>query len=182
MQGKSDITEDTNVRNDAKAEQHRADDTCVDCHPQGGRKHKGWMIGLAIAGGLVLLASGLLIGRWSQPAMYNRLRAEQPFMGGQAGMMSKIDGHGFKKAGSMSGGLRNQTDGTEYTRLRGVVTEVSESQLTIAGNGTTKTINLNNATEYIGKGDKPATNDSVMVIGTDKDGTFTAAKVRVVNR
>ncbi len=127
-----------------------------------------------------LLFSGIMGGFWFMH--HWRQMAE-------IGLANKVEMHGQFAMGG--GGLRhfdggektfdNPTDGTSRTVLTGVVTQVSASGFTIAGNGTTKTITATSNTSYVGK-DKVAVNDSVMVRGTTNSNTFTADSVHIVNR
>jgi len=66
-------------------------------------------------------------------------------------------------------------------RLTGVVTQVNGGSFTIAGNGTTKSVTTNSTTTYDTTPKTVASNDSVIVTGTDTNGTFTAVSVRIIN-
>jgi Domain of unknown function (DUF5666) len=127
---------------------------------------------LAVVAGVVIVAVLCFSVGW-----FGHVRAErndvslQPFAVHEGGMGER----GFKDD------LMNPTDGTAATRLSGVVTQVNGNTFTIAGNGTTKTITTNNSTTYNTGSNKVTVNDSVLVAGTDSNGTFTASSVHVLN-
>jgi hypothetical protein len=64
-------------------------------------------------------------------------------------------------------------------RLTGVVTSVGDNTFTIAGSGSTNTVTTNGSTQYT-NGTKASVNDTVVVVGTTSNGTFTATRV-VIN-
>lgn len=66
------------------------------------------------------------------------------------------------------------------TRVSGVVTAVDGDTITVAGNGTTTRVTVNEHTSYVGD-DKPAkTNDTVMASGArQSDGSLLASVIRL---
>lgn len=126
---------------------------------------------IAIVGGLVILALGFMIGSLSG---YHFAARHQPID------TTALNNAGPFRAHDMRGGFNN-TDGTTTKRLSGVVTQVNGATFTIAGNGTTKTITTNDSTVFNTGSKKVSVNDSVLVTGTDANGTFTATNVHVQN-
>lgn len=121
--------------------------------------------------GVALLFVGFGIG-WLSNVRINR-HEERTLLAPMGQMMERHHG---------GGDLINPTDGTTSTRLTGVVTQASGDSFTIAGNGTTKTITTNSSTVYAPESQKAAVNDSVVVIGKDANGTFTASSVHILNK
>jgi len=133
-------------------------------------------IALLVVGGVVLVFGAFVAGRLSHIGFDHMRATAAPFAEKFAeGRMPAMRQH-------PQDGLTNPTDGTQYTRLNGVVTQVSGSSFTIAGNGTTKTITTDGDTDYNTTDKKVTVNDSVVVIGTDSNGTFTAKNVRLLNQ
>ncbi|MBU6389828.1 hypothetical protein KGQ71_04935 [Patescibacteria group bacterium] len=63
-------------------------------------------------------------------------------------------------------------------QLSGVVTAVNGNGFTIAGGGSSNTVQTNSSTQYY-ESQKPVVNDTVSVYGTTNNGTFTATEVVV---
>jgi hypothetical protein len=126
---------------------------------------------VAIIGGLIVLTLGFMLGSLSAYHLTARRQAIDTTILRNAGPY---------RAHDMRGGY-NSTDGSNVTHLSGVVTQVSGATFTIAGNGTTKTITTTDSTVFNTGSKKVSVNDSVMVTGTDSNGTFTAIDVRVQN-
>lgn len=131
----------------------------------------------AIVGGVVAIALLGYVAGWAGSHFYNVRH------GGvrTAGITIHEGGLGGMRGGFMHDDAANPTDGKAYTRLTGVVTQVNGTTFTIAGNGTTKTITTNDSTVFNTASKKVSVNDSVVVLGTDNNGTFTATDVRVTN-
>jgi hypothetical protein len=131
-----------------------------------------------VAGGLVILALGFGAGWLSRHESADRLIG--------SGFMHKADafegGRPMMKNHFIGGEDVNPTDGTEYSHLSGVVTQVNGDTFTIAGNGTTKTIKTNGDTSYNVTANKVSVNDSVIVKGSKSGDTFTATGVSILNR
>lgn len=98
-------------------------------------------------------------------------------MGG--GMMN--DGDGFR--GGMMGDGGGTANTTTSTRVMGVVTAVDGDTITVAGNGATTKVTVNNNTTYSGD-DKPARlNDTIMALGArDSSGNLLASAVRLARQ
>ena len=127
---------------------------------------------MIVCGAALLVLIGLAAGIWMHVDQA-RDRREAVI-----GMMGE---RGFMHMGPENRTAINPTDGTTVTRLTGVVTQVNGDSFTIAGNGTTKTIKTNADTSYSTADKKVSVNDSVIVTGTDSNGTFTATTVNIVN-
>ena len=84
-----------------------------------------------------------------------------------------VQKHGF---GPFGGGMASNNG---QTRTRGVVTSISGSSFTIAGNGSTTNVDTNSSTQYQ-NGNQVKQNDSVLVFGTNSKGTITATQI-VIN-
>lgn len=131
-----------------------------------------WLAGTALAAAVV----GLIVG-----AVVGSIRADHGRFGGP-----DFDNDRSGRSGRMlrgddtprGGMMRGTVDAS--TMVHGTVTEVGDTTMQVAGNGTVKTVTLNDKTTYGTK--KPAVNDSVMVRGTTSSDTFTATSVQVVNR
>jgi len=127
---------------------------------------------LVVCGAALLILVGLAAGVWMHVDRVNDRRDAV------IGMMGE---RGFKHVGPDIRTSVNPTDGSTITRLTGVVTQVNGDSFTIAGNGTTKTIKTTTDTNYNTADKKVSVNDSVVVKGTDSNGTFTATSVNIVN-
>lgn len=99
---------------------------------------------------------------------------------GDRNFTSQRSGNGTMQGGGMMGprgDFNDSTDSSGTTRLNGVVTAVDGSTITVAGNGTTTKVVVNDTTTYTGD-DKPAVvNDTIMVVGTKDGDTLTATRV-----
>lgn len=142
-------------------------------HTYQGNQRKWWLVG-ALGLGVVL---AFMLGMLVAGAKYmNYSRYGAPSFDGdrdeRAGMM--MEG---RRGGMMRGGVGGYD---ASTMAHGVVTAVSDSEMTVVGNGTSKKITLNSSTTY--GTNKPKVNDSVMVRGTTSGETFTATSVQVVNK
>jgi hypothetical protein len=84
-------------------------------------------------------------------------------------------GMGFERRGFVG-----QAISTNQVEVSGVVTAVNGQSFTIAGNGTTNTVQTNSSTEFTGA-TKVNVNDSVVAVGTTNNSTFTASQVVVNN-
>lgn len=93
-------------------------------------------------------------------------------------------GNMVKRSGLAGGfGLRRHGFGGQaardgQTRLNGVVTSVSGSGFTVAGHGSTTNVTTNSSTQYQG-GNQVKQNDSVIVRGSQSNGTITATEVAI---
>ena len=98
---------------------------------------------------------------------------------GTRGMMVQSDGASLRGGGMMGGrgGFDDSNTDTSTTRVSGVVTSVDGTTITVAGNGTTTKVVVNDSTTYIGDDKPAAVNDTIMVVGTKSGDTFTATRV-----
>ena len=82
--------------------------------------------------------------------------------------------------GSAGPGLmfKNNTNAATQDSIQGVVTNVNGNTLTIAGYGATNSVQTNSSTQYIG-GSTPLVDDTVIVIGTINNDTFTASQISI---
>lgn len=134
-------------------------------------------IAVLICGGAVLVLLGLGAGLWLHHDHMDGRRLSEV----KLGMMEEGGFTRGPRMGLEKGESINPTDGSTVSRLTGVVTQVGADSFTIAGNGTTKTIKTTATTDYNTTDKKVSVNDTVMVSGTDSNGTFTATAVRVMN-
>lgn len=132
---------------------------------------------------LALLWTAFSLGRHSQDRFDRDDRV-------RAGMMQ----NGSNSPRSMRGGMMDDdfngprgrfnngtgTNTTSSTRVSGVVTAVDSNTLTVAGNGTTTKVTVNDNTAYTGS-DKPAkVNDTIMAFGArDASNNLVASTVRL---
>jgi len=124
------------------------------------------IVAIVVAGGLFIM------GAVADHAMnFNRERGQAIMAGG-----------GFLRGGNDFGRrpAMGQTLNTNQVQISGVVTAVNGQSFTVAGNGSTNTVQTNSDTQYV-NGSKVSVNDSVMVVGTTNGGTFTAAQVAIYN-
>ena len=115
----------------------------------------------------------LIVGVSMAAFHLNTTRVQGGFMGGpqRSGMMRAPYG--------ARGGVRMMNGVTSNEqRLSGVVTTVNGTSYTIAGGGKSNTVQTDGNTRYVND-KKPAVNDSVTVLGTTNNGTFTASEVVV---
>lgn len=123
---------------------------------------------LLIAGGVVVgVIVVFMAGVALDHASLRRQRGE---------LLGQRFGTGIMHRGGRMGrqGVKNNEN-----RLRGVVTGVNGDSFTLAGNGATNTVTTNSSTQYT-NGSKVAVNDTVLVVGTTNNGTFTASRI-VIN-
>ena len=85
------------------------------------------------------------------------------------------DGDGDRRGGMM---MRGGYDSN--TMVHGVVSAVSDTEMTVVGNGVAKKVALPSSTTY--GANKPKVNDTVAVRGTTSGETFTATSVQIVNK
>ena len=133
-----------------------------------------WVIGGGIAlGVLVAFMLGAFISGARDMGMARFIgRDLDGDRDGRPGMIS--DRGGMRSGGMMRGGSYDSN-----TMVHGVVSAVSDSEMTIVGNGVSKKVTLTSSTTY--GNNKPKVNDSVMARGTTSGETFTATSVQVVN-
>jgi hypothetical protein len=87
---------------------------------------------------------------------------------------------GFREHGfMMGGGFGGNVTVNGQSRDEGVVTSVSGNNFTLAGHGATANVTTNSSTQYQG-GNTVKQNDTVVVYGTQSNGTLTATQV-VIN-
>lgn len=88
---------------------------------------------------------------------------------------SSMQGGGMMRG--PGGSFGDTSDSTNGTRVSGVVIAVDGSTITVAGNGTTTKVVVNDSTTYTGDDKPAAVNDTIMVVGTKSDDTITATRV-----
>lgn len=139
-------------------------------------KRRYWLAG-GVAAMVLTLLIGVLIG--------NVITIRRP--GGLT--LARFSGNeitapikGFSGGRGMAMGVPDveERNKANYQRIRGVVTAVSGDTFTVAGNGATNSVKTDSSTEYIG-GDSVKVNDTVLVLGTTSESTFTASKVYINN-
>ncbi len=131
---------------------------------------------------LALLCTAFMFGKQAA----DRFDRDDRF-GGQ--MMTQRQSGGYSARGGMMddgfgrgmrGGASSDTNSASSTRVMGVVTVVDGDVITVAGNGTTTKVTVNDNTTYTGD-DKPAkVNDTIMAVGArDSSDNLVAATVRL---
>ena len=133
-----------------------------------------WIIGGTLAGlaGIALIV-GVVWGVTHRGAMMNA-RFDDDQYGPRITDNRGFDRGGMGREGMMMGG-QGSTDSS--TRVFGVVTAVDGSTLTVAGNGTTKKVVINDSTQYYGAAQPVKVNDSVTITGATSGDTFTAGRI-----
>ncbi|MBX4188958.1 hypothetical protein KW792_02555 [Candidatus Saccharibacteria bacterium] len=131
---------------------------------------KGWLYG---AGAFFLLLIAFAMG--SAAAGHDRLQPGRTVLGGP---------HvGFERHMRTGGGQGLMESGTStsdgQSRTQGVVTSVNGSNFTIAAHGWTTNVTTNSSTKYQ-NGNQVKQNDSVIIFGTEANGTLTATQI-VIN-
>ena len=145
--------------------EEKTDNEVTNQHHYNHRRRAGMLIG-AVVFVLVIFGAGVAAGH-----LGSRLAMDRPGGFGPAGMSHQMRG-GFGGPDDSASQLANQS------RLVGVVTAVNGDVITIAGGGSTNTVTTNSTTQYT-NGSKAAVNDTVMVLGTTNNGTFTATQVTI---
>jgi hypothetical protein len=118
--------------------------------------HKPGMVLVLVVVIVVIFVAGLFIGHG----------------GGRYGM-NRVVSYRF---GGPGGGMMSAQFGANQDHIQGVVTNVNGSSLTIAGDGTTNTVQTTSSTQYIG-GNSAAVNDTVSVVGSISNSAFTATRI-----
>ena len=130
------------------------------------RSHKGWLFALA---GLVILfwafVIGAAAGRFYSGPLSFRERGE--FASRHMLTGDRLDG-GF-----------GSRIGTNHDRASGTVTAVSGSSFTLAGHGSSYSVQTDSTTNYEGS-NSVKVNDTVIAFGTTNNGVLTATQV-VIN-
>lgn len=123
-----------------------------------------WVLGTLVVVTLVIFTAGATRQLLSQR---DNSRADHNF------------GFGMDDRHMMRGGMMHDDLASDDSHVGGVVTNISGSTLTIAGNGTTKKVTVNDSTEYYGAAQPVKINDSVQIIGTTSNDTFTASRIMI---
>lgn len=92
------------------------------------------------------------------------------------------DNGGMSERGWIRGDLGDTDTNSDRTVVSGVVTAVDGSTLTVAGNGTTTKVVVNDDTTYRGSSKPAAINDTIRVVGTTSNDTVTATTVYLSRR
>lgn len=135
------------------------------------RQNNGWLAGLLalIAMALIFMA-GVSIADYHRGMVYKSGNiVSGPGLAGGFGERRFMMGGGFGSNGTVNGQSRDE----------GVVTSVSGNNFTLAGNGATTNVATNSSTQYQG-GNSVKQNDTVVVFGTESNGTLTATQI-VIN-
>ena len=132
-------------------------------------RNHGWLYGLV---GLIILLLVFMAGlgianhdRWGRNVNFVSKSSAMP-----------LERHGRFMMGD--GGFGNNTTINGQSRDEGVVTSVSGSSFTLAGHGATTSVTTNSSTQYQG-GNTVKQNDTVVVWGTESNGTLTATAVSI---
>ncbi len=140
--------------------------------PLAHRSRKPWIIA-GIVGFVVLL---LLFA-----ALVAALHGAERFERRTPGMMGTSSYYGGRNGGMMRGpGLSEGGSSTVggATRLRGVVTAIDGSTLTVAGEGVTTKVTTSDGTLYSGSAKPAKVNDTISVLGNKTaDGSIAASQI-----
>lgn len=143
-------------------------------HKHDMHKKKFWLIGAGVLLGAFIVFLFAAASMWFGPRMHTMQFGRDLDDGGRTSMVSGRGG--MQGGGMMRGGYNYDSN----TMVNGVATAVSDSEMTVIGNGVSKKVALNSSTTY--GANKPKVNDSIAVRGTTSGDTFTATSVQVVNR
>ncbi len=133
-----------------------------------GAAKKAWPTVMTVAAGVIIFVIGFFaghIGGSYRMAAFHRAGVRFGF--------ARNYGPGMQ-SGGMPAGITANTN-----RITGVVTAVNGQSFSLAGGGATATIQTNGSTQYSG-GSSVAVNDTVVVTGTNNNGTWSATRV-VIN-
>lgn len=137
-------------------------------------RRKWWLIGGVALGVVLAFMLGMLAAN-ARNMNYGRYGTPD-FDGDRVARSGMMMHGGMQQDGKMRTG---QGAYDSNTMVHGVVSAVSDSEMTIVGNGVSKKVTLTSSTTY--GNNKPKVNDSVMARGTTSGETFTATSVQVVN-
>lgn len=105
---------------------------------------------------------------------------KQTFIRQDTGRFERSAGFGFDDRHMTRGGMMgNRYQMNDDDHVSGVVTALNGSVLTVAGNGATKKVMINDSTEYYGAAQPIKVNDSVRIMGTTSGETFTATRIMI---
>jgi hypothetical protein len=134
-----------------------------------------------IGGIIVLYIAAIMIGL----TIYKAVEDRRSNMYGGTSTMHQLNGtprfngeQTYTVRHSTSDGLTTTTTNQTFTQTQGVVTAVSGDSITVAGGGKTQVIKTNGDTTYMDN-EKPAVNDTVVIVGTKDGDTITATEIRV---
>jgi hypothetical protein len=142
--------------------------------------HKPLLIGGIVIAFVLVLALGLFAGHVAM--RHNLAQRVGSRIELNQGMMNNQGGFGPMNGQRPMGGQRHFGSGQAANRqfLTGVVTVVNGANFTVAGNGSTETVNTSGSTTFVGK-TSVSVNDTVRVIGTVSGSVWTADRV-IVNQ
>ncbi|MEI6237107.1 MAG: DUF5666 domain-containing protein [Candidatus Saccharibacteria bacterium] len=157
------IKEEKTVKSEQEVNEKKRD-------TKGSDKTLAWVLG----GLAIFIFAFVFIGCFGLVA-YNRNHSDNIGVG-KIGFMNDSRPR-FEHRRLMGGG-----DMTENNQIvvNGVVTTINGQSFTIAGNGTTNTVQTNSSTQYSGS-TKVSVNDSVTVSGSTNNSVFTATQVVIRN-
>lgn len=131
-----------------------------------------WVLGTALGILVILLLASAIKNALDYSHAVRTTSADRDYRGGYN---DRFEG-GMGRGGMM---MTGQGATNSSTRITGVVTTVDGTKLTVAGNGTTKTVETNDSTQYYGAAQPVKVNDSVMVYGTTANDVFTATRITI---
>jgi hypothetical protein len=134
-------------------------------------KQTNWVVIVVAVIGVLMI---FMAGAWSA-----RFHARQRIEAIKPGIAAFGEPHRQRGMRDFHSGGHRAALGSNANQLRGVVTAINDTSFTLAGGGTTNTVQTTSSTTYTG-GDKVAVNDSVLASGTVNNGTFTATQI-VIN-
>lgn len=137
-----------------------------------GYYHKSdWLLPVLIVIIIIFLA-GLIGGM----VAYHHERKNAVIYSGSVGLGLRGSGGVFQRGRSFNG---YEIVSNNRNSVSGVVTNVSSSSFTVAGNGSTQQVTTNSSTQYQG-GNQVKVNDTIIAYGTTSNGTLTATQI-VIN-
>ncbi len=139
-----------------------------------------WAIVLVASAGFLLMMSGLLAAVGVFKALTHTSR-QQPTINSTERSLRSGDGWSTGYRGWIRGG-DGTDDSSDKTVVGGVVTAVDSSTITVAGEGSTTKVTVNDDTTYRGSSKPAAVNDTIRVVGTKSGDTVTATTVYLSRR
>lgn len=132
---------------------------------------RGWLYGLgAVVIVAIVFAAGVGVANHRSQEVFVRTGNMMGEPGGGFGFGHRAYGERFYGGGTSTSG---------QTRVAGVVTAVNGSNFTVAGHGSTTNVTTNSSTQYQDGSSQLKQNDSVIIFGTESNGTITADQIIV---
>lgn len=145
---------------------------------QRSKRSRYWLVGAGSFAIVTLLFLSFSAGLTLQQRDANDIRMVRVASHREAKPLTDSYRDGGMRAGMMTPGGEQDTENT--THVAGVVTNVSGTTITVAGNGTTTTVEVSDNTTYRGSDEPAQVNDTIMARGaTNSDDVLVASAIRL---